>query len=426
MKWTTNLNRDGLFSHGILVMFLLHMASAANLVFHMAMGRLLDSAEYGVLAAMLGAFFIFYTPLFFSIQNTLSHFSKHLLSENRREDVRYLVWKWVKKTAAVAAPLLFVVLALSSVLAKSFHLDSIGPIVLMAVILFVSILMPIFSGALQGLEKFAWMAAGSHGWTIVRLGAGILLVGLLSPTVEVAFIAHLLGVLICLWVGLRGLCRAIPNPVPTGKPIEKVGGYFFGSLAALFFYAVLMNAGVVMVKIFFPDEAVYGPYARAFMIGRMVVFLSLPLASVLFPKVSARQGMTSESLGSLLKAVILSSILVGGIVGFFLIWPCVPLAAMFGDWNPLLETMNLVRWVVLSMSPLGLVFLVMNFELAQNRFALLLPVGAFALLFVVGFSLYHPSVIWVAFWLLAATSLSLLSLIGLVAWQKKRVHSTPR
>lgn len=419
-------NRDGLLGHSILVMLLLHTASASNLLFHMAMGRMLDSAAYGVLAALLGSFFIFYTPLFFSIQNTLSHFSKHLISEGRAVDVRYLVWKWVKKSSAIAFPVLLLVLALSEVLANRFHMDSIWPVVLMAIILFVSILMPVFSGAFQGLEKFASMAAASHLWTVVRLVAGALLVGLLSPTVEFAFVAHLFGVLICLWVGVRGLRSAIPDPVPTGQPLEKAGKYFFGSLTALFFYAVLMNAGVVMVKIFFPNEMDYGPYAQAFMIGRMVVFLSLPLANVLFPKVSARQGMSEESLGSLLKAIVLSFILVGSIVGFFLIWPCVPLAAMFGNWFPNAEMMNLVRWVVLSMSPLGLVFLIMNFEMAQNRFSLLAPLGLFALLFVGGFSLYHPSVVWASYWLLGATLLSLLSLIGLVVWQKKRVHAIAR
>jgi len=414
------LNRDGLLTHSVLVMFLLHTASAANLVFHMAMGRLLAPADYGVLAAMLGAFFIFYTPLFFSIQNTIAHFSRHLLEEGHLTDVRFMVWHWTKKCAAIGLPVLLIALLCSHPLSVGFHLESVWPVILISVILFVSVFMPVFAGAFQGMQRFGWMAAASQSWSLIRLGVAVPLLVWLSPTVECALIAQLFGVLICVWIGLRALCRVIPSSVPSGKPLEHAGGYFFGSLTALFFYSVLMNADIVMVKLFFPDEAAYGPYARASVIGRMIVFISQPIVGALFPKVVARKGMTAESLNALFRALALSLFLVGGLVGIFSIFPQLPLGALFGEFHPSAELVVTMRWVIWGMAPLSLIFLIMNFELAQNRFSSLFPLGLFSMVFVVGFSTHHPAPVWAAIWLLLAALGTLLSLVVLVAVQKKR------
>lgn len=422
-KRPIQINRNGLLMHSLLVMFLLHIGSAANLLFHMIMGRLLEPSEYGILAAMLGAFFIFYTPLFFSVQNTIAHFSRHLLSAGRMNDIRYLTWCWTKKCLTVGAPFLFAVMASSRLLAEQFHLDTPLPVLLVAVILFFSMLMPIFSGAFQGLQSFGWMAASSHSWTVIRLLAAIPLVLFLSASADIVLAAHLLGVLFCVLIGIHALCRVIPDPVPTGLSLEKAGGYFFGSLAAIFFYSVLMNADIVMVKLFFPAESVYGSYARASVIGRLVVFLSQPLASALFPKVVARKGMTPQALGALLRAVVLSVLLVGGIAGVFSLLPQLPLGMLFGDFSPTAQTEQLTRLVICSMAPLGLIFLIMNFELAQNRFASLAPLGIFAGVFVGGFSLHHPAPVWAAFWLMLSAPPALVALIAMVAWQKKRMHA---
>jgi len=416
------MNRDGLLVHSLLVMGLLHIGSAANLVFHMAMGRMLSSAEYGVLASMLGAFFIFFTPLFFSIQNTLAHFSRHLAVEERLNDIRFLAWKWTKKCAVVGLPLLLLGLLFARPLAGVFHLDSSLPIVLISIILFASLFLPIFGGAFQGMQRFGWMAASSHSWTVIRLVVSIPLVWLIACS-EVALAAQLLGVLLSVWIGLRALCRAIPDPVPTGQPLERAGGYFFGSLIALFFYSILMNADIVMVKIFFPDEAAYGPYARASVIGRTIVFLSQPIAGALFPKVVARKGLTSESLNALLRALALSVLLVGGIASVFSFFPQLPLGVLFNDFRPSSEMAHLVRWVIWAMAPLSLVFLTMNFELAQKRFASLIPMGIFAAVFVVGFSVHHPAPVWAAIWLLVAALGALLALVVQVAVQKKSANN---
>ncbi len=421
-KW----NRDGLLGHSILVLGLLHIGSAANLLFHMAMGRLLAPAEYGILAAMLGAFFIFYTPLFFAIQNTLAHFARHLLDEGRINDIRFLVWRWTKKCAVIGLPSLLGALLFARPLAGVFHLHSSRPVILIAVILFASVFMPVFAGAFQGMQHFGLMALSSHSWTLIRLAVAVPLVLLLAASVEYALTAQLLGVLLCVWIGIRALCRAIPDPAPTGQPLERARGYFFGSLAALFFYSILMNADIVMVKIFFPDEAAYSPYARASVIGRMIVFLSQPIAGALFPKVVTRNGMTTESLNALLRAVALSALLVGGIAGLFSFFPRLPLAVLFGEFHPAPRLVEMVRRVVWAMAPLSLVFLTMNFELAQNRFASLIPMGIFAVIFIAGFSVHHPSPVWAAGWLLLAATGALLSLIALVAVQKKRVRKSVR
>ena len=428
-RWREHLgrvDRDGMLRHGVLVLGLLHIGSATNLLFHMSMGRLLSESEYGVLAALLGAFFMFYTPLFFSMQNTMSHFSSHLASEGRPGDIRALVTQWARRCAVGGGVAFVLVLLLRSVLAARMHLESSVSVVLLAGILFGSLFMPVFAGAFQGLQKFVWMSVSSHLWTLIRLGAAIALVLLVAPRADWVMAAHLLGVLGGVLAGVWALCRFVPKNVePIAVTAEKGGRYFFGSLIGLFFYSALMNTDMVMVKMFFADEADYGPYARASVIGRLIVFVGQPIAGALFPKVAARGGMKAEALGALLKAVALAAVLIGGITLFFAVYPAFPLKLLFGAGDAAPELVKTVRIVACAMMPLGLVFLMMNFELAQNRFAVLWPMAFCALLFVGGFSCYHPSPCWAGWWLLSASVSAALLLVGLIVFQRKRMSRKP-
>jgi hypothetical protein len=415
------LDRDGLFSHSLLVFALFHCGSAANLVLHMAMGRLLPPGEYGVFAALLGVFLMLFVPLFFAVQNSLAHFSRRLVLEGRTADIRRLVRRWNLHGLLLGLVPLAAALAWARPLADLFHLSGARPVILTAFTVYAASIMPVFGGAFLGLQRFVIMAAAAHGWTVLRLALAVPLVAVVSATADAALAAQLASILATAGMGWALRRRVLPEEPPSGFPLDRANRYFFGSLTAILFYSMLMNADIVLVKIFFPEDEFYAPYARASVIGRLIVFLSQPLAGALFPKVVARKGMTPESLGLLLRATVLAAVLIGAVTGFFLLFPRLPLLLLFDDFAAPPNTVFLVRAVCAGMAPLGLVFLIMNFELAQNRFGLIVPLGLSAAVYVIGFSLHHPSPVWAAVWLWIAAPAAALSLIGLVAWQKKRV-----
>ena len=64
---------------------------------------------------------------------------------------------------------------------------------------------------------------------------------------------------------------------------------------------------------------------------------------------------------------------------------------LFGMGAPDAEQVFLVRAVVLAMSPLGLAYILMNFELAQHRFAMVPGALLIAVAYIAGVALFHDT-----------------------------------
>ena len=69
------------------------------------------------------------------------------------------------------------------------------------------------------------------------------------------------------------------------------------------------------------------------------------------------------------------------------------------------------------MSPLGIAYLLMNFEMAQHRFACMIPLFVCALGYVVGVTLWHDQLHYVAIVLGAVGTVAAVSLVALLPWR---------
>ncbi len=163
--------------------------------------------------------------------------------------------------------------------------------------------------------------------------------------------------------------------------------YFLLSLAVLSGYAVLMNADVALVKAFFDPEPA-GTFAQAATIGRSIVFLPVPIAAVMFPKVVSVGASTAGDRHVLLKALLFTGALIGLAGLVCTVWTSLVWWIFTGESENAVG-ISLVRGLVWALSPLGLTFLLMNFELAQRRFRAPLLLLPLALAYVVGVAIWH-------------------------------------
>ena len=178
-----------------------------------------------------------------------------------------------------------------------------------------------------------------------------------------------------------------------------------------------MNADVVMVKHFFPDANEAGLFARAATIGRTMVFLTMPIAMAMFPKVTSTGSTDAHNWKTLISAilyVVVILILAACLCAFFA-W--VPLRIIYNDRAPDAEMIRLVRWVVCAMTPMGLTYLLMNFQMAQRRFKPSYSLLACAAGYVIGVSLFHETVWQVVTVLGIASLLSAVLLIFGLPWK---------
>ncbi|MBU1693024.1 MAG: hypothetical protein KKC51_03575, partial [Verrucomicrobia bacterium] len=382
--------QDKLVRHSALLMAATQVANGSNLLFQMVMGWTLSEEQYGDLASMLGLVLVLATPMD-AVRTAVAHYAARLRAENRAAEIRGLVIRWLGGMTAVSLPILLMSLAWSGPLAVFFNIPGRLPVILTGCILAGSFYLPVFSGALQGVQSFTWMAISQHSWGVVRLLAGALLVLILAPRAEWGLLAQGAGVVVSAalgWVGVGavlGAARSAP-PVRLGG-IPRYLGY---SLLILGGFAVLMNADILMVKRFFP-RAEAGLFARAATIGRSVVFISMPVALAMFPKVASAGEVTAGSRRTLRHSFLLAGLVILVAAGGVCLWPSLPLLILFRDSHPTPDMIRLVRQITAAMSPLGLGYLALHFELAQHRFRQAFVLVACAAVYVAAVILRHQT-----------------------------------
>ena len=177
-----------------------------------------------------------------------------------------------------------------------------------------------------------------------------------------------------------------------------------------------MNADMLIVKHYFsPDQS--GFYARAATIGRMIIMLSMPIAIALFPK-TVSNGATSAQHNRLLwKALFYTAIIIFPAAFACTLFPQLPLGVLYHDWQPDAAMCRLVRCTIWAMTPLGLAFIIMNFELSQNRFRMTWPLILCVAGYLIGVALWHVSVLQIVAVLATVSVLTLLTLVGCLRWR---------
>lgn len=411
-RWA-GFDRDKLIRHSLIVFIFTHTVSVANMLFQMVMGWNLSVAEFGVLSSMLGLMMAIATPMA-AIQNTLAHYSANLIREGRDADIHGMVRQWANRIILISIPLLVLLFVLRNPLSSFFHLATPWPLLLVGLALFVSSLSPIFGGALQGRQAFVLMGVPGLTGGIARLLLGGFLVFAIAPEAVCGLSAHALGalcgtVLVYLFyrISFKRTGRVESNP-------ERSDRYFWASLTALFSFSILMNMDVVLVKHYFKDPADFGNYARASTIARSLVFLIQPVAGAMFPKVTSRGNVTDYQRFTFIRALALATMVIAGAVLLCTLFPGIPLLILYRDATPTPQMIALARMVCWAMAPLGLVFMLMNFELARRRMLCALPLAVCAAAFLVGVALFHASLWQVIIVFLAISLSTLLVLIGLI------------
>jgi len=413
----TSSHHEGLLRHSVLLMLAQQIGNASTLGFQVVMGRTLDDGEYAVLYSLLGLMLIFATPTE-AVRTAVAHFAARLRQDGREGDIRFLLRRWYLYLAWIAIPLVLAGTLGATRLAAFFHVESALPVTVTALCLALSLYLPLFHGGLLGLQSFVWLSVASHTWGVVRLIAGAALVLAVSATALSALVGQLVAVVVAILVGMWGLHCVIGDRALERTHVKGTRRYVARSAFILAGYAVLMNADIVLIRHHLPAESEM--YAKASMVAKSVIFFAQPIVAAMFPKVTSIGTTSSQNWKTLLYALALSGLCIAAIAGVVLIFPRFPLLIIFDQRSPSAELVRMVRMVIVAMCPLGLSFLLMNFELAQHRFGAAFPLIGCAAVFVGGAWWLHESVWHIIGWLAVGSFSSLALLIAGLPWRSLR------
>src|SRR5579885_790953 len=245
--------------------------------------------------------------------------------------------------------------------------------------LLMNLWMPLFSGVLQGRQDFFWL-----GWASIVGGVGRVAV---AVGMVLAFHAGATGMMfgaaagLGAWAGMamwrsRDLWLAAGESFDGRAVFRQAAPLMLGFGACQF----LFTTDTMYVKAFFPGDAV-AAYGVAGTLSRALLWLVLPLATVMFPKIVHAHARLEKT--NLLGLVLLGTgiLAVCGAAGLCLTGPLV--VKWFFKAQYAAETMKLLPWYLGAMIPLALANVLVNDLMARGEFKVIPPMvlmaGAYGL-----------------------------------------------
>ncbi len=415
-------DESGLIQHGSLLMVGTLVGAVCNAGFHMVVGRpqVLSNGEYGSLVAMLGIILVVSTPML-AVQNTLAHFASKLAQDGRRGEILPLFLHWARLFAMISAAITLAAWTFRAPLAAFWNVNP-SLIVLTFTVLAASLWMSLFYGLLQGMQSFIWLAWVPQAWGSTRLVLGGIFTSFISATAVAAVAAQGIGVLAVVALSLWAIARMrLPHSPVVAQP-QGTYRYLGSALVCLVGFAMLMNLDAAMAKHYFDSETA-GLFAKAATIARTAVFLPVPIATALFPKVTSTGELSDDSWKLLGRAMGFAGLLIGAVSSVCLLFPQLPWSILYGHWpvESAVLAAALTRAMVLAMSPLALAYLLLNFEMAQRRFFWCFAMVPCGLAYVGGVMYFHShplqiSIVLGAFNLIAACLL----VVGVIGRRRHR------
>jgi O-antigen/teichoic acid export membrane protein len=272
-----------------------------------------------------------------------------------------MIWLWTFIVWALGALAIFL---FRGAIVNRWQLPGATGLLLTLPLLLASLWVPMFSGVLQGRQDFFW-----QGWTAIiggmgRLAAAAFIVLVLAGGAAGMIMGTLIGVglsaIFSIWK-TRDLWSLPAEPFDGKSLVRQVVPLMLGFGACQF----LFTSDTMFAKAYFSPDAMK-PYIAAGTLSRGLLWLVLPLAAVMFPKIVHSNAKREKN--NLFGLVVLGTAVLGvcGMIGLWLVGPL--LVKIIFKSNDVAGTMALIPWYAGAMVPLALANVMVNDLLARSRF----------------------------------------------------------
>jgi O-antigen/teichoic acid export membrane protein len=284
---------------------------AGNYAYHLITGRMLSEIEYGLLIALFGIINLLLLPMS-ALGLAFTRAISIDLEHSHGSGLKNLTVKGSIGMTGAAFGILVLAVGFSGSLQQAFGFNRLAPIFLAACILGTNLLLTLSGSLLQGLQQFKGLALRGSLLFVLRA----LLVGFCLffgwRAAGWALLAHLLGMVVALGVSFWVVKKHLPAPDLSHRiEVRPILMHALRLAPLLLAFSTLMTADVILAKHYF-DPLTSGQFAQAATLGRMILWLPLPIAQVMFPKVDRKDIATDAQRHTLFKALGYTLILILG------------------------------------------------------------------------------------------------------------------
>jgi O-antigen/teichoic acid export membrane protein len=371
------------------------------------LNKALDVGAYGSFGFFLAVVMLVPT---IPLQMVLAQQTAGALASGRERELSGIIRLiWAGTTAAWLVVAVAVLLFQNDILAWCRLSDPVGLWITLPIVLF-SLWTPMFWGVLQGQQNFLWL-----GWSMMvnamcRLSIAAFAVLVLSAGAAGMMAGVLVGVFSSAAIGLwqtRSLWLAHPQAFDWRSLLRQIVPLMLAFLG----FQILFTADTILVKAYFNKE-VADFYVSAGTLSRALMWLVLPLAAVMFPRIvhSAAKSEKTNLMGMVLLGTAILAIL--GAVSLSLLGPYVVRFVYKPEFVK--AASSILPWYVSAMVPLALANVLLNNLLARPASKLLLAICVLALALGYLFALtqFHASPIAI----LKTMGICNLLLLAICAW----------
>src|SRR4051812_35210956 len=330
---------------------------AANfiaLAYTIVFARVLHSDGYGSLAALVSTFLILSVPGS-ALQMTVAREVSRGVAAGEAHPAAG-VWGWLRTLGLIT-----IVASIVSVLCRSLIAHAVGvadlPWAASAAIPAgcLWLILSVQRGALQGLQRYKLVGFSLVGEAMMRLLAGLILVGVGAGVTGAFFGTAVSLAIVSAALALPLLRAAGSRSEHRERPLRQLIGRAWAPVVALALIAVLQNIDVIVVKHLAEKDAA-GAYAAAAVIAKGVIWVAVGLGLYLLPEAARRTRMGVDARPVLVRTLTLVAIVSAPAALLYVVAARPVLVAVFGEAYaggagalPVLAVaMSLLAWAYLS------------------------------------------------------------------------------
>lgn len=372
-----------------------------NLLYHFFMVRTLPPVDYGQLNTLMALFMIITVPAS-TVQTTITKFVSSLQAQHKYHELNGLLRHLLLLMSIVAFFLFLLVIMGRPFIASFFQISSSRLIYLIGVVLLLALVTPVPWGGLQGFQKFGLLGFNLVlngmlklvlGMFFIYLGWGLL--GAVGALAGAYLITTSLSLLM-LWTQLPGAEAMVQQEQDSGgydlSHILETYRYFIPAGITQLCFMLLTNIDLILVKhLFTPVEAGY--YSIAQMVGKVILFLPLPVVMVMFPRVSLLEAQKKDTLSVLRRSLVLAGLICGIGMVFCLLFPSFIIHMLTGKTYP--ECIPLVRLFSINMMIFSLTLILLHYQLSCRMTRFLYPLIFLTLIEIGAIILFHNTLLQV-------------------------------
>ncbi|HVD01175.1 MAG TPA: oligosaccharide flippase family protein [Candidatus Dormibacteraeota bacterium] len=361
------------------------LAGLFGYVFHFVTGRLLGPAGYSVVAAAIAALSLVTLPSVV-LQLVSARYTSVAAATGKLAGLPPLLLRISGVTLLFGVPLMLLLAAFAPAAARFFNIPDTRVVYVLAMGGIVSLLVTITRGALQGLRRFFALSGNALVDAVSRVllagafvAAGFGILGAVAALMLSPLIAYLQSLYLLRHLGAIGGNR---------ERADGLGRYALLAATAGIGVTYLFTVDTLLAKHYL-DATEAGIYAAASVLGRVVYFLGLTVAGVMFPEVATLHARNEAHFHVVDRSFLLVSAMGVLLVIAYAAMPGLVLLPYGSSFTPVRPYLTVFA---VALTLLALSNLVINYFLSVARSGFVVPLFAACVLETVLIVLFHSGI----------------------------------